>query len=279
GQCARAREVHVSESPSRLHARHAGARAVRARRSNVQLGLHPARASARARGAPAGRDRALGPRRDRRRARDGRAAHNHAAASADGAPDLRDRRARGRRALSLVGRLQTGCAGAARARGAVRVRASRRIRRGAERVLRERHVRNMEDAYDEAVLLAECRARAIDLLKRNSTAAGVLAAAPGPRAERRGYTAVFGRDAAICALGMAVSGDPELERSAAAGLETLAAHQAPNGQLPKFVDVDGREADFWYLGCIDSTLWWLIAVEYLDRTGAAPGLLRRLRRP
>ena len=140
-------------------------------------------------------------------------------------------------------------------------------------------MRNMEDAYDEAVLLAECRARAIDLLKRNSTAAGVLAAAPGPRAERRGYTAVFGRDAAICALGMAVSGDPELERSAAAGLETLAAHQAPNGQLPKFVDVDGREADFWYLGCIDSTLWWLIAVEYLDRTGAAPGLLRRLRRP
>src|SRR5690606_11176427 len=87
------------------------------------------------------------------------------------------------------------------------------------------------------------------------------------------------RDAAICALGMAVSGDPELERSAAAGLETLAAHQAPNGQLPKFVDVDGREADFWYLGCIDSTLWWLIAVEYLDRTGASPGLLRRLRRP
>ncbi|HEX6994163.1 MAG TPA: glycoside hydrolase 100 family protein [Gammaproteobacteria bacterium] len=133
-------------------------------------------------------------------------------------------------------------------------------------------------ADDDARLLAECRARAIDLLRKNSTPAGVLAASPNAQAERRGYTAVFGRDAAICALGMAVSGDRGLERAAVAGLETLAAHQAPNGQLPKFVDVDGRDADFWYLGCIDSTLWWLIAVEHLDHAGRARGLLRRHRR-
>jgi len=145
----------------------------------------------------------------------------------------------------------------------------------------ERSVRGRRagpDVADDDGLLAECHARAVDLLKRNSTRAGVLASSPSPKAERRGYTAVFGRDAAICALGMAVSGDRELERAAAVGLETLAAHQAPNGQLPKFVDVDGREADFWYLGCIDSTLWWLIAVEHLDRAGLARGLLRRQRR-
>ena len=47
-------------------------------------------------------------------------------------------------------------------------------------------------------------------------------------------------------------------------LHTLAAHQAPNGQIPKFVDAGDREADFWYLGCIDSTLWWLIAIAFLD---------------
>ena len=133
-------------------------------------------------------------------------------------------------------------------------------------------------ADDDAKLVAECRERAVELLRKNSTPAGVLAASPNPKAERRGYTAIFGRDAAICALGMAVSRDRELERGAAAGLETLAAHQAPNGQLPKFVDVDGREADFWYLGCIDSTLWWLIAVEHLDRSRFARGLLRRHRR-
>ncbi len=135
----------------------------------------------------------------------------------------------------------------------------------------------MASSTDGASLLAACRARAIDLLKRNASHAGVLAASPSPRAEQRRYTAIFGRDAAICALGMAVSGDAALEQAAVAGLETLAIHQAPNGQLPKFVDVGGAEADFWYLGCIDSTLWWLIAIEYVDRHGSARGLLRRLR--
>ena len=46
---------------------------------------------------------------------------------------------------------------------------------------------------------------------------------------------------------------------------TLAAHQAENGQIAKFVDVQRDEADFWYLGCIDATLWWLIAVALLDQ--------------
>jgi glycogen debranching enzyme len=134
----------------------------------------------------------------------------------------------------------------------------------------------------ESKLLADCRARAIELLEHNLTPAGVLAAAPTRRAEERGYTAIFGRDAAICALGMAVSGRRSLERAAAYGLETLAAHQAPNGQIPKFVAPERREADFWYLGCIDSTLWWLIALALLDEhfAGRAPrrGLLRRYRR-
>src|SRR5690606_9389197 len=105
---------------------------------------------------------------------------------------------------------------------------------------------------------------------------GVLAATPAAGAERRGYAAVFGRDAAICALGMAVSGDEELERSAATALITLAAHQARNGQIPKFVDPRCAEADFWYLGCIDSTLWWLIAVDVLDRLSRPDGLRSRL---
>jgi glycogen debranching enzyme len=140
----------------------------------------------------------------------------------------------------------------------------------------------MPRAVDESNLLADCRARAIELLQRNSTPAGVLAAAPTKRAEARGYTAIFGRDAAICALGMAVSGNRALARASVAGLETLAANQAPNGQIPKFVAPDRHEADFWYLGCIDSTLWWLVAVALLDERlaelGLRRGLLRRYRR-
>lgn len=72
-------------------------------------------------------------------------------------------------------------------------------------------------------LLEECRTRAIALLRANLTPAGILAAAPSRRAEARGYTAIFGRDAAIAALGMIVSGDRALERGAVAGLVTLAA--------------------------------------------------------
>ncbi|HEV2269127.1 MAG TPA: glycoside hydrolase 100 family protein [Steroidobacteraceae bacterium] len=121
-------------------------------------------------------------------------------------------------------------------------------------------------AADAEALIAACHLKSIDLLRRNLTPAGILAASPGDRARSRGYTAIFGRDAAICALGMALSGDPVLERAAAAGLDTLGEHQAPNGQIPKFVVPDGtREADFWYLGCIDATLWWLLALDFLAR--------------
>jgi glycogen debranching enzyme len=124
-------------------------------------------------------------------------------------------------------------------------------------------------------LLVQCRQRAIELIRKNLTPAGVLAATIAPRAARRGYTAIFGRDNAICALGMALSGDPLLRRQAARGMVTLAEYQAPNGQMPKFVDVRQRQADFWYVGCIDSTLWWLIAIALLDSWGTPAGLRRR----
>jgi glycogen debranching enzyme len=119
------------------------------------------------------------------------------------------------------------------------------------------------------LLLETCHARSIELLRRNLSPRGILAASPGKRAQLRGYTAIFGRDAAVCALGMAVSGDKQLQSEAATGLHTLALHQAPNGQIPKFVDLQRSEADFWYLGCIDSTLWWLIGLAFLDSRAPA----------
>jgi len=136
-------------------------------------------------------------------------------------------------------------------------------------------MRTVSTHPEDRSLLDTCRARAIELLRQNLSPGGILAASPGKRAELRGYTAIFGRDAAVCALGMAVSGDKLLERQAATGLCTLAEHQAPNGQIPKFVDLQRREADFWYLGCIDSTLWWLIALAFLDSRGASGGGVRR----
>lgn len=136
----------------------------------------------------------------------------------------------------------------------------------------------LQGTADGEALVEACHAKSIDLLRGNMTPQGILAASAGDKARRRGYTAVFGRDAAICAIGMALSGDPLLERAAAVGLRTLGRHQAPNGQIPKFVGpfpdpgAPGKgggqgpaEADFWYLGCIDSTLWWLLALDFLER--------------
>ena len=131
---------------------------------------------------------------------------------------------------------------------------------------------------DEQTLLKVCHAKSIELLKRNLAPGGILAASPGPRASKRGYTAIFGRDASVCAIGMALSGDPSLESEAAAGLHTLAEHQAPNGQIAKFVELQRQEADFWYLGYIDSTLWWLIALALLDRYRESSALRRQYAR-
>jgi len=128
---------------------------------------------------------------------------------------------------------------------------------------------------DETELIEECRQRAIRLLGENLGREGIAAAAPSARASARGYRAVFARDAAICSIGMALSGDSRLERAAARSLATLARHQAPNGQIPKFVEPALAEADFWYLGCIDATLWWLIALAALDRIQSAGHLRQR----
>jgi glycogen debranching enzyme len=111
--------------------------------------------------------------------------------------------------------------------------------------------------------IARCTEESLRLLERSEAA------------EARSYTRVFGRDAAICALAMAGSGVPSLEQGAVASLDALADGQAPNGQIPKYVDPEGKDADFWYLGCIDATLWWLIAVEHVSRHGALPHMAQR----
>ena len=112
-----------------------------------------------------------------------------------------------------------------------------------------------------------CAQASLHLLQRNLTPAGILAASRTESAETRRYTRIFGRDAAVCVLAMCGSGIESLEHGAVTSLDALAAQQAANGQIPKYVDPAGRDADFWYLGCIDATLWWLIAVDHVRRQG------------
>ncbi len=130
---------------------------------------------------------------------------------------------------------------------------------------------------DTGSLVERCTDESLGLLRANLTPQGILAASRTKAAEARSYTRIFGRDAAICVLAMAGSGDEELERGAVASLDALARQQAPNGQIPKYVDPEGQDADFWYLGCIDATLWWLIAVHCVRRSGRLPDLRNRWR--
>ena len=118
---------------------------------------------------------------------------------------------------------------------------------------------------DNTSQIEPCREQALYLLRHNLTSQGIAAASVDPAAGNRQYHCIFGRDAAICALAMAVSGDDTLRDGAEHGLRTLAAHQAGNGQIPKYVDTLRAEGDFWYLGCIDATLWWLVALDFMDR--------------
>jgi len=122
-----------------------------------------------------------------------------------------------------------------------------------------------------ATLLEACSQASLQLLQHNLAPGGILAASRTDAAEARRYTRVFGRDAAICALAMCGSGVPALERGAIAGLDTLAEHQGANGQIAKYVDTERQQADFWYVGCIDATLWWLLACDHVRRrTPAGP---------
>jgi glycogen debranching enzyme len=114
-------------------------------------------------------------------------------------------------------------------------------------------------------LLEEAYRQSVGLLRRNLTPAGILAAAVTPRATGRHYASIFGRDVAISVLGMVASGEPDLLAGARDSLVTLGRCQAPNGQIPKYVKPETGEIDFWYSGCIDATLWWLIAVDFFDR--------------
>lgn len=114
-------------------------------------------------------------------------------------------------------------------------------------------------------LIARCAEAAVSLLKTNLSASGILAATPNSKAHSKSYDAVFARDAGVCILAMARTGDAALIEGARASLLTLAEYQADNGQIPKFVMPEGRSADFWYVGCIDATMWWLIALKHLSR--------------
>lgn len=113
-------------------------------------------------------------------------------------------------------------------------------------------------------LIDKCYQKSLELLQKNSTSFGILASSPQTKAVKRNYLSIFGRDAGICSLGMVISGDKKLFRVAKKSLDILIQAQALNGQIPNYVKPREKKVDFWRMGCIDATLWWLIAVKFFD---------------
>jgi cellobiose phosphorylase len=114
-------------------------------------------------------------------------------------------------------------------------------------------------------LLENCYEKSIELLMENSSKFGFLASAVSSRAIQRNYLSIFARDASICSLGAISDGRKELLKIAKKSLITLAGFQADNGQIPNYVNAKNKSVNFWKMGCIDSTLWWLIAVDFYNK--------------
>lgn len=106
-------------------------------------------------------------------------------------------------------------------------------------------------------MLRDCYERAKKLLKENAGSLGLLAG--------KGYKQVWGRDGLISSLGMCSSGDQELINLAKLTIDSLAAREI-RGQIPNFFTKNSN--DYGEMGCIDSSLWYPIAVyNYWLETG------------
>lgn len=107
--------------------------------------------------------------------------------------------------------------------------------------------------------------KSIEILKNNSGEYGISASGESTKAKQRNYDSIFGRDASICTLGMTITGDTKLKTSAKKSLLTLGKSQANNGQIPFYTKPEKAEDWFYYMGSIDSTLWWLLAIKMYEK--------------
>ena len=116
-------------------------------------------------------------------------------------------------------------------------------------------------------LIEECYLKSINLLLKNSTKSGFLAATPGKKASdpKVHYNWIFGRDASICSLGVVTSGNKKLLITTRNTLTTLAKYQSKFGQIPNAISVDQKKKEFYFASSVDSTMWWLIALNFYSR--------------
>lgn len=105
---------------------------------------------------------------------------------------------------------------------------------------------------------------ALEVLRENVTELG-FSASPEKHAN---YYSVWSRDHSICALAALASGDENLIRAAKRGVLGLLRRQTENGQVPSYIEIEGRRKVMGGLGAItsaDSNMWILIAAAEILR--------------
>jgi len=127
---------------------------------------------------------------------------------------------------------------------------------------------------DELALLQLAYRKAIDALRKNLTPKGFSACSLKDNqvyGTDANYRAVWARDGCKSIIWSIDLEDDDIRQCQAATLRTLLSHQAPSGQIPSLVTIDGEEPEYAGVGgitSIDSGLWLLLAVwRYSDTTG------------
>lgn len=131
-------------------------------------------------------------------------------------------------------------------------------------------------SISEAKLIDTCYKRSVELLLENSNSYGVMAATETKNAIDKRYDYIFGRDACICSLGMVASKNKKLIKLAKKSLLTLASQQTSLGEIPYSCAPNKGKNLFYYLGSIDSTLWWLLALDFYHRYSGDTSLKPKL---
>jgi len=101
-------------------------------------------------------------------------------------------------------------------------------------------------------MIKKCFEEAKEVLKRNETKIGIKAGDL--------YPDFWFRDSLISSIGMSYSKDEELLRVSKKIINSISNFQKYNGQIPNKVSQDGKKVCFGESGCIDTSLWYPIAL-------------------
>ncbi len=128
-------------------------------------------------------------------------------------------------------------------------------------------------------IVKKCYKKSIELLIRNSTKDGFLAATPKGKANNPiiHYNWIYGRDSSICAMGAVASNNKELIKTAKSSLVTLARHQTRQGQIPNSLSEKEKRTEYYYMSSVDATLWWLIALKFYHKYSGDKKLFEKLK--